>query len=293
LNGWVDLMDVVNDSQKWQDKEYKVFTTWDGSVKDAHKQLIKSVVNRKDNMDGRLVRVILGSPSVKEGISFKHIQHLHLLDPVWNQSAKTQVEGRAIRFCSHVDIPNDHPTLKKSVVVHIYQSMPRKNGLVTETCDQTIYEKIIPNKYKIISAAESVLKKVAIDHYLFRNMYADKRHPSPKRAADKSPVSIEDDVPFRKKGVAARQKQSTCPKPRRPIDGKCPIGQEMRNNAQGWPCCYRAAAAAPKAAAAAEKQKKCPAGRAPVNGTCPEGFYLKTNKHGVACCFKKRVTNKK
>ena len=50
------------------------------------------------------IKVLIGSPSIKEGISFKHIQHIHLIDPVWNIAGKKQIEGRAIRFCSHFDI---------------------------------------------------------------------------------------------------------------------------------------------------------------------------------------------
>jgi hypothetical protein len=285
-DGWVNLKDVAGDTARWNDHAHKVFTIWDGSVKDADKQLIKSIVNRKDNMDGRLIRVILGSPSVKEGISFKHIQHLHLLDPVWNQSAKTQVEGRGIRFCSHVDIPKNHPTLKKKVTVHVYMCVPRKGGLVTQTCDQMIYDRIIPHKQKRIAAAESALKKVAIDHYLFRNMYSEKPHGRPLKTVEKSPVSIDDDIIIKKVEYGQKKVKNTCPKPRRPVQGKCGPGEELRYNPAGFPCCYKASKG-PAKPAAATKKKKCPAGRQPVDGKCAEGFYVKTNKHGIECCFKK------
>ena len=224
--------------------DYKVYAIWDGSAKDAEKQTIKDIVNSKDNIDGRKIKVILGSPSVKEGVSFKHIQHLHLLDPVWNQSAKTQVEGRAIRFCSHIDISKDHPFLKREVTVHIYKLSPKKNGLVKNTPDFIIYDDVIPRKFKNVNAAENALKKVAIDYYLFRNMYDQNELNliSPNNISNVvSPISIDsiDNVPLRKR-AQRKNKSTTCPKPRRPdpITG-CQLGYEMRPNNQGFPCCYK------------------------------------------------------
>lgn len=104
----------------------KTFAIWDGSVKDNEKQLIKSRVNSIKNINGEYIRVIIGSPSIREGISLKHIQHMHLVDPLWNQSAKTQVEGRAIRFCSHIDFRDES---KRVVNVYKYKLMPRDDGV--------------------------------------------------------------------------------------------------------------------------------------------------------------------
>jgi hypothetical protein len=299
--GWVNLADVVNKPDAWSKAHYKVYAIWDGTTKDADKQLIKGIANRRDNMDGRYLRVIMGSPSIKEGISFKHIQHLHLLDPVWNQSAKTQVEGRAIRFCSHTDIPVDHPTLAKKVVVHIYKLVHDERGLVAETCDEVIYDKIIPRKYKVIEAAEKALKKVAIDHYLFRNMYATARHRSPVKKSGKSSISIEEDFKIRKQQPG----KPKCKKGKDvDEDGNCPDGYEAKPLAANpaVKCCYKMPAkkAAKKAddgadgegAKATKGAAKCPKGRTPINGECADGYYTKVNKKGVECCFKRRVVKK-
>jgi len=88
-NGW-------NNYIKSGIKNHKTFVLWDASLTDTQKQNIKIILNSPDNMDGSKIRVILGSPSIKEGISFKHVQYLHQFDPVWNSSAKEQIEGRVI-----------------------------------------------------------------------------------------------------------------------------------------------------------------------------------------------------
>lgn len=136
---------------------------WDGTLKDANKSIYEQAVNSKDNLDGGIIYAILGSPPMREGVSFKHIQHMHVLDPVWNPSAKAQVEGHAVRFCSHAVIPKSHPFLKRVVKVHVYKSIHIPGGKTNRTCNEIIYEDIIPRNRKDIEILEGLLKKASID----------------------------------------------------------------------------------------------------------------------------------
>ena len=236
--GWKKFMDLNGEDDKYK---YKTFAVWDGSTKDDQKQKIKNVLNNVSNMDGKSIRVILGSPSIKEGVSFKHIQHTHILDPVWNQSAKDQVEGRSIRYCSHVDIPEDHPTLKRKVVVHLYLVTKSATSQVQETCDDFIY-KLIERKKTLVKAAESALRKVSIDHFLFRKMYSNKEFaspPEPNSAASHIGITAEKNIMLGVK-KQSKKKTNTCPKARRPNDaGDCKAGYENKKNAHGESCCYK------------------------------------------------------
>jgi hypothetical protein len=291
--GWKNIKDVVKDEDMWIKYKGKVFATWSGNTKDVDKSMIKSIANKKENIFGDKIRVILGSPSVKEGVSFKHIQHLHLLDPVWNQSAKTQIEGRAIRFCSHVDINEKiNKPLKRKVIVDIYKLIPRPKGLVKETCDQKIYDDIIPRKQKLIKAGEIALRKVAIDNYLFRNLYVGKELPSPKSLDDSAKSNInllERENVILKNNQKVKQKGSTCPKKRRPDEeGHCDDGYYKKNNSHGDECCYKNKKTQEKnPGKTIKKPTKCPADRLPdSNGNCKDGFKLKLNKGNMPCCFK-------
>lgn len=289
--GWVDYNTIKGDANALKKHADMIYAKWNGSVKDDTKVEIKSVVNSIANMEGKVIRVILGSPSIKEGVSFKHVQHMHIMDPVWNSSAKMQIEGRAIRFCSHVDIPKDHTFLKRSVVVHIYKAMPREGGLVVLTADQEIFDSIIPEKEKTITSAENALKKVALDYYLFRRMHRQEspaRLPSPPKPTGalkrtNSLISIDEDIHVARKVTRQKGERNTCPKPRRPDDnGRCLPGNYMKLNAKGHACCYKVR----KAKLPRNPTASCPSGRAPFDGKCPEGFKVKPNKHGVDCCFK-------
>jgi len=226
-------------------KNYKTFVIWDASLDDVNKQSVKNVLNSVSNMDGKDIRLVLGSPSIKEGISFLHIQHLHQIDPVWNSSAKTQVEGRCIRYKSHDDIPLNHPKLKREVVIHNYISVPRKNGLVETTCDTKIYYEIIKKKAKIISIIEGLLKKVSIDYYLWTE---DNSPSSNSSRISLSREKEELDELIKKKKKRERETEerdkkikNTCPVKRRPTgEGNCPPDFPfMRKNPKGFECCYK------------------------------------------------------
>ena len=152
-------------------KNYKVhgegkmrFAIWSGDESHKMKEEIKTVFNNKNNKDGSKIFLILGSPSVKEGVSFKRVRQVHILEPYWNMSRILQIIGRAIRFCSHSDLP------KPDRNVEVYLYLATKNGKVT--IDQYIWS-LAKQKSKLISAFENVLQEVAVDCELFynRNVY--------------------------------------------------------------------------------------------------------------------------
>lgn len=300
--GWKNIKNVMNNNELWEKYKGKVYAIWSGNTKDIDKQMIKSIANKKDNMFGDKIRVIIGSPSIKEGVSFKHIQHIHLLDPVWNQSAKTQVEGRAIRFCSHVDINEkiDKP-LKRKVIVDIYKLVPRPKGLVSETCDQVIYDNIIVKKQNLIAAAESALRKVAIDHYLFRNLYSLKKLPSPEVMINsvESNIGLTDEENIFIKKNKIIKVTSSCPKKRRPnSEGLCAENYYVKKNNQGHECCYKNKKSKKvktdiiNTGVKTKKITTCPKSRLPdKDGNCKDGFKIKTNKSGIQCCYKIKKTD--
>ena len=67
-------------------------------------------------MDGSRIKIMLGSPSIKEGVSLLRIDQIHILEPYWNLSRIQQIIGRGIRFCSHKDLPK----YKQTVKVYLY-----------------------------------------------------------------------------------------------------------------------------------------------------------------------------
>lgn len=139
----------------------KRFAIWSGDQHAQFKEEVKNVFNNKLNENGEHIKVILGSPSIKEGITLLRVQEVHLMEPYWNWSRMDQIIGRAIRFCSHKDVKLE----KRLVKVYIYMAVHPK---IKMSVDQKIMTMAI-NKKKINLAFENALKESAIDCYLFKN----------------------------------------------------------------------------------------------------------------------------
>ena len=143
----------------------KTFAVWSGDETHQLKEEIKHIFNQKENSNGSKIKIILGSPSIKEGVSLLRIEQIHILEPYWNLSRIDQIIGRGIRFCSHRDLPKN----KQIVKVFLYLATHKDEE---QTIDQYIWN-LAKNKNKIIEQFEHALKENAIDCKLFyeRNYY--------------------------------------------------------------------------------------------------------------------------
>lgn len=137
------------------------YAVWTGDEKLENKEMIKDIFNKKENYNGCLIKIILGSPAMKEGVSLLRVRSVHILEPYWNVSRLEQVIGRAVRFCSHKDVDKDNRVVK----IFLYLACsPKKEP----TVDQHIY-KMALEKDSLINQFYDVLKRNAVDYYLFNN----------------------------------------------------------------------------------------------------------------------------
>ena len=134
----------------------KRFAIWSGDEDHYIKEEIREVYNRKDNLYGDKLKLILGSPSIKEGVSLKAVKNVHIIEPYWNLSRLEQVIGRASRYCSHIDFEDEED---REVDVYIYLSVSEK---LEESIDQYI-KNLSDNKNKIIKDFEKAIKESSID----------------------------------------------------------------------------------------------------------------------------------
>lgn len=73
-----------------------------------------------DNKKGQLCRVFCITSAGAEGLSLKNVRRVHIMETYWNDVRLTQVKGRAIRICSHVDFEN---VADRSVEIFTYVSV--------------------------------------------------------------------------------------------------------------------------------------------------------------------------
>jgi len=147
----------------------KRFAIWSGDENMAYKEEIKSIFNLKENLSGSKLKLILGSSSIKEGVSFAGVRQVHILEPYWNIPRLEQVIGRASRFCSHKDLEEE----KRDVKVYVYLATAPKGKM--ETVDSYIYE-LSKNKNKLVSEFELCIKQSAIDCELNKNANQDENN---------------------------------------------------------------------------------------------------------------------
>ena len=147
----------------------KRFAVWSGDENMAYKEEIKSVFNLKANLSGSKLKLILGSSSIKEGVSFTGVRQVHILEPYWNIPRLEQVIGRASRFCSHKDLEEE----KRDVKVYVYLATSPKGN--KQTVDSYIYE-LSKNKNKLTSEFELCVKQAAIDCELNKNANQDENN---------------------------------------------------------------------------------------------------------------------
>ena len=111
------------------------------------------------NKDGSKVKVIIGSESAKEGLDFKYIREVHILDPWFHLNKLEQVIGRGIRNCSHIDLPLE---MRNVLVYHYAAVLDKDPSKEPETVDLKIYREA-EKKDRSIGKVERLLRENAID----------------------------------------------------------------------------------------------------------------------------------
>ena len=81
------------------------FFVWKGKAREDEIIKAKQLFNSKENINGKLLRIMFGTQTVMEGVDFKNVRQVHILDPWWNDSRVQQIIARGIRLCSHRDLP--------------------------------------------------------------------------------------------------------------------------------------------------------------------------------------------
>ena len=110
-----------------------------------------------DNKDGRKVKVVLISQAGSEGLDLKFIRQVHVLEPWYNMNRIEQIIGRAVRTCSHKDLPFK----ERNVEIYLYGSININNPSL-EAADIYVY-RLAELKALQIGNVSRLLKEIAVD----------------------------------------------------------------------------------------------------------------------------------
>ena len=115
--------------------------------------------NDTNNLNGEIIKVILISSAGSEGLDFKYIRQIHIMEPWYNINRIEQILGRGVRTCSHKDLS----LFERNVLIFMYASLLSNNTI--ETVDLLIYRKA-EDKAKLIGNITKILKETSIDCHL-------------------------------------------------------------------------------------------------------------------------------
>lgn len=126
-------------------------------IPEIKQKIIRQVFNNIQNIDGKLLKFVLGSKVMNEGITLENTKQIHILDVHYNLGKVDQVIGRGIRMCKHINMVTEK---NKFPQVEVFRYVVGTNdGLST---DEILYQKA-ELKYLLVKKVERILKEVAID----------------------------------------------------------------------------------------------------------------------------------
>jgi len=116
-------------------------------------------ITSSNNKNGELVKVIIISKAANEGLDFKNIRQVHILDPWYNMNRNEQIIGRGVRHLSCCQLPFE----ERNVEIYLHSTKTKDNEV--EMADLYVY-RIAEKKAIEIGRITRLLKEVAVDCHL-------------------------------------------------------------------------------------------------------------------------------
>ena len=140
-------------------------------------------INSLKNKDGAIIKFVLITQASSEGINFKNIREIHIIEPWWNMSRIEQIIGRGVRIQSHRALPVE----KRNVTIYLHACL--EEGV--NTGDIYAYKKSV-KKLAEIRKTEAILMNQSIDCQLTTNMHTQKNIWNCVRVTNSQQQEIED-----------------------------------------------------------------------------------------------------
>jgi len=110
------------------DESKLMYALYTGTETQEKKELIRNIFNsswdnlppslglpmesERKNKYGEVIKLLMITASGAEGINLRNVRHVHIMEPYWHPVRTEQIIGRAVRICSHHDLPRELQTVK-------------------------------------------------------------------------------------------------------------------------------------------------------------------------------------
>ena len=122
-----------------------------------------------DNRYAKVCKVFMITASGAEGISLFNTRQVHIMEPYWNNVRTQQVAGRAIRLCSHMNLPWDERVVDVYTYLTVFSIEQKASGdkaVMTADGGLTVDEGIMAiavKKQTLANGLSSILQMAAAD----------------------------------------------------------------------------------------------------------------------------------
>jgi hypothetical protein len=113
-------------------------------------------ITSENNILGEKIKVVLISQAGSEGLDFKAIRQIHIMEPWYNMNRIEQIIGRGVRNFSHKDLPFE----KRNVQIFLHGTILTNNQ--EEAADLYVY-RFAEKKAIKIGEVSRLLKQTAVD----------------------------------------------------------------------------------------------------------------------------------
>ena len=144
---------------------------FDKIPEDMRRVLQESGYTERKNKYGEICWVFGITGAGAEGISLKCCRSVHIMEPYWNKVRLDQVKGRAIRICSHQDLPFKEREVEIYTYYTIFSAEQKNMNKIDitirqtdedETSDEKVYN-VGLKKDKINQELLDLMKETAMD----------------------------------------------------------------------------------------------------------------------------------
>jgi len=122
-----------------------------------------AALTSRENLYGERVRVVLISRAGAEGLDFKNIRQIHIMEPWYNMSRIEQIIGRGVRNLSHCQLPFE----ERNVEIYMYATQTSDGA---PTADTYLYE-LAFKKAKQIGRVSRLMKESSVDCILHQEQH--------------------------------------------------------------------------------------------------------------------------
>jgi hypothetical protein len=162
----VRTMKPSSDKKNFKPARY-VMITGDPRISPDNDGDVKAITNddnifeidkngKKKDISGEKIKVVLISQAGSEGLDFKAVRQIHILEPWYNMNRNEQIIGRGVRNFSHKDLPFE----KRNVQIFLYGTLLKNAS--EEAADLYVY-RMAEIKAVKIGKVTRLLKETAVD----------------------------------------------------------------------------------------------------------------------------------